>query len=124
MKTRISVVLACLVLVAPIGLTGCGSTPVQTVIKTNSVLIVTVHQGMLAWADYVRAGHATQNQVDTVKKAYNAYYDAEMILKATLEKVLAANATATQADIDTANAAVNVAESSLISLLNQFIFKA
>lgn len=98
---------------------GCKS-PVQTAIKADGVLIVSVDTGMNLWHDRVVAGKATQSQVDAVHKAYNQYYDAQMTAKAVIEKVLT-NVSTNSADAATANAAVSNAESSLISLLNQYI---
>ena len=98
---------------------GCKS-PVQTAIKAEGVLIVSVDTGMNLWHDRVVAGKATQSQVDAVHKAYNAYYDAQMTAKAVIEKVLT-NVSTNSADVTMANLAVANAESSLLALLNQYI---
>lgn len=103
---------------------GCGTTPVQTTIKAEGVLITSVDTGMNLWHDYVVAhltdGKVTQKQIDTVKNGYNAYVTAQSVAKAAIEKLLAGTG-ATQADVDTANAAVKTAEQSLISTLNTYI---
>lgn len=102
------------------GSSGCNSTPTQITIKAEGVIITSVNTGMQIWSDQVNAGHATQAQVDTVKTAYNAYYDAQMVAKAAIEQVLASGSTNT-VDITTANAGVGNAEATLLSILNQFI---
>lgn len=99
--------------------TGCG-TPASNVYKAEGILITSVDTGMHIWADQVNTGHATQVQVDTVKTAYNAYYNAQMVAKAAFEKYIAAQ-TKDPTDITTANAAVAQAESALLSLLNQYV---
>lgn len=101
-------------------LTGCNSTPATAAYKTEGVIITSVDTGMRIWADQVNTGHATQKQVDTVKQAYNAYYDAQMLAKAALEKYIAST-TKDANDVATANAAVGQAEAALLSVLNQFI---
>ena len=99
--------------------TGC-KTPADTAYKTEGVIIASVDTGMRIWSDQVNTGHATQKQVDAVKSAYQAYYDAQMLAKAALEKYIASQ-TKDATDVTTANAAVTAAENSLLSILNQFI---
>ena len=103
---------------------GCQTNQVQTTIKTEAVLIKTVDTGMSIWRDYVIAhqtdGKVTQNQVDTVKQAYEAYYTAQQTAKAVIEKILV-NVSTNDADVATANAAVTQAELQLLKLLNQYI---
>ena len=103
---------------------GCATKPVQKVIQTEGVLITTVNTGMEIWADYVNRhltdGKVTQKQLDTIKDAYAAYYVAQMVAKATIEKILA-NVSTNTMDVTTANQAVTVAEINLIQLLNLYI---
>jgi len=119
-------VAACLMLlpVSIIFIEGCASSPVQTTIKSEQVLIVSVDTGMQIWHDYVVAhltdGKVTQKQIDTVRNAYNDYYAAQQAAKAIIEKVLT-NVSTNQADVDVANAAVDNAKQALLSILNQYI---
>lgn len=100
--------------------TGCGTTPINATVKAEGVIIASVDTGMKIWADQVNAGKATQAQVDTIKTAYNAYYDAQMVAKAAIEKVIV-NGSTNVTDIATANTSVSSAEVALLSVLNQFI---
>lgn len=100
--------------------TGCKSSPIGVVAKTEGVLITSVNTGMNVWGDYVRAGHATQAQVDTVKADYNLYFNAQQVAKAAIEKALAAGST-DLTEVNTANAAVTNAENAVISVINQFL---
>lgn len=124
MKTLLSLLSVVVLTLSANLFTGCGSTPVQKAIKSEGVLIVSVDSGMQIWASYVRQhqsdGKVTQSQVDTVKTAYNAYYDAQQVAKAIIEKIIT-NGTTNPADIATANAAVINAENQLLALLNQYI---
>ena len=110
-------------LVCTVLLTGCLTT--DRVVKTEGVLITTVDTGMSIWASYVTAhqsdGKVTQAQVDKVKVAYNAYYTAQQIAKAAIEKSIAGTGTA--ADVATANAAVINAQTSLLAIINQYLIK-
>lgn len=104
----------------------CGSgcktsqTPTSITYKVEGVIITSVDTGMKAWADQVRAGNATQEQIDKVKEAYNDYYAAQQVAYAALTSYIATK-DATQ--LDKANQAVASAQSSLLSLLNQYILK-
>lgn len=110
-------------LVCTVLLTGCLTT--DGVVKTEGVLITTVDTGMSIWASYVTThqsdGKVTQAQVDKVKTAYNAYYTAQQIAKAAIEKSIAGTGTA--ADVATANAAVINAQTSLLAIINQYLIK-
>lgn len=102
---------------------GCKTSQINTSIKSEGVIIVTVDTGMKIWAQRVNAGQATQAQVDTVKIAYNAYYSAQQAAKAAIEKAMVSSSTNSTSltDIATANTAVVNAENSLLSILNTFI---
>lgn len=61
-------------------ISGCGTPTVgNTAGKIEGVAIPTVNGAMYAWRDWVKAGHATQHQVDTVKNIYNQYYAAQLV---------------------------------------------
>lgn len=100
--------------------TGCSTSAIGVIAKSEGVLITSVNTGMNVWGDYVRAGHATQSQVDQVKSAYNDYFNAQQLAKAAIEKKMASGSTDTT-EVDTANAAVTNAENAVVSLINQFL---
>lgn len=103
---------------------GCKSTPVQTAVKSEAVLITSVDVGMNMWHDYVvlhlTDGKVTQKQIDTIKEAYNGYVIAQSVAKAAIEKIIS-NVSTNQTDVTTANQAVQSAENDLLSLLNLYI---
>jgi hypothetical protein len=103
--------------------TGCKTqTPATTIYKVEGGIITTVDTGMQGWAMYVNQGHGTQVQIDAVKNAYNTYYNAQIVAKAALEQYMISGSTNT-VSIATASLAVSGAETSLLSLLNQYIIK-
>lgn len=99
---------------------GCGSTPIQNAIKVEAPLITSVNAAMTLWSAYVKSGKATQAQINTIKQAYNTYYNAQLIVKAALEKLII-TPTSTTAEVINANNALNVAEVSLINLINLYM---
>lgn len=119
MRKFLTVVLLVAALASPVAFTGCG-TVATTAYQVESVAIPSVDTAMKIWADWVKAGHATQSQVDQVKSAYNKYYDAQLVVKAALIKYLASKDTASQTDLSTASAAVSAAEVAVIDLVKQF----
>lgn len=60
--------------------TGCSS-PGNAAHKVQVVTMPTVNVAIAQWKDHVLAKKATQAQVDSVKAAYIAYYNAEIIAK-------------------------------------------
>ena len=119
----LGVSLFCLLCASALYQTGCGTNAPTKDAQGEQILIHTVNDGMAEWANYVNAGKATQKQIDTVHKAYDDYYAAQQVAKAVIEKSIAKDPNTSPADIATANAAVEGAESSLLSLLNQFLIK-
>ena len=110
-------------LFAPV--TGCKNTsPTTAIVKSEAIIVTSVDTGMKIWHDYVVAhltdGKVTQKEIDTVATAYNAYYTAQLAVKATLEQVILTGSTNT-VDIATANASVINAETSLLALINKFL---
>lgn len=116
MKKKLIVGLVCIACFA-----GC-STSQTTAIKAEGTIITTVDVGMKVWANYVNAGKATASQIGTVEQAYMAYYNAQLISEAALEKIVSTGST-NNVDITIANASVSTAEGSLLTLLNQYIIK-
>lgn len=87
------IILICIVLNVIISLTpGCGSTPVDTVGKVEGITVPSVNAAMSGWRDWVVAGHATQAQVDAVKKAYITYYNAQLVASNAVDSYFAAKA--------------------------------
>ncbi len=98
---------------------GCATTPAGSTVQAEKPIIQAVNDAMTEFAAYANAGKATPAQITSVTKAYNIYFAAQGVAKAVLEKSIAGGGT--QADIDTANAAVITSEQALISLVNSFI---
>ena len=99
----------------------CTSTsPMVTAYKAEGVVITSVDTGMGIWANYVKAGLATQTQIDSIRNAYTSYYNSQMIAKVAFEQVLSSNST-NSVDIAAATASVSTAQTALLSLLNQFL---
>lgn len=111
----------------PVLFTGCGTTPETKITQGAQIVITSVNDAMSEWSNYVNSGKAKQSQIDTVKTAYNAYYTAVQALRAVCDKMAAKDPTTTPADLATANAAVQNAESALLSevatILNAVIKK-
>lgn len=64
-------------------MSGCGTTPTDTLYKVEATTITTVDAAMLAWADYVRSHPETpQSQRKAVKSAYQEYYGAQLVVAA------------------------------------------
>ena len=125
MNNKICFLLLALALtVSACAFTGCRSTPIQTAITTEGVLITSVNTGMQVWKSYVIAhqsdGKVTQDQIDKVHQAYDAYYTAQQAAKAVIEKILA-NMSNDPTDLTNANMAVTSAENQLLNLLNSYI---
>jgi hypothetical protein len=102
-------------------LTGCKTSPQTSAYKAEGVIITTVDTGMRAWASYVRAGKATQAQVDTVKAMYKRYYDAQQVAKFALKKAVTSKNPQDIPGAQVANDAVANAQTSLLILLNSLI---
>lgn len=118
-KTILLVFLACS-LVAPV-FTGCSNTANKHALKTQQVIIPSVNIAMEQWAVRVKAGKATQEQVDIVKIAYNNYYNAQIIFKAALEKsIVQANNAPTEVEVNIAAQALDDAKIALLNIISQF----
>jgi hypothetical protein len=99
----------------------CGTNAPTKAAQADQILITVVADGMQQWAAYVNAGKATQSQINTVKTAYTAYYTAQQVAKAVIEKAIAKDPTVTTGELSQANQAVKDAETALIAIVNQFI---
>ncbi len=106
---------------------GCKtSTPTQAIIKSEGVLITTVDIGMKTWSIYINKhvsdGKVTQAQINTVHKAYDDYYAAQIVTEGALSALITSGST-NATDIVVANGNVVKAETVLLGLLNQYIIK-
>lgn len=99
---------------------GCASTPAGKVYQAEGVAIHSVNTAMQIWADQVKAGKATQEQIDTVKRAYAVYYDAQQVAKAALEKWIASGSPNDQAACTLANNAAANAVSAVVNLVQLY----
>lgn len=105
-------------------LTGCGTTANNRATQTEAALIPSVNVAMSIWSAQVNAGRATQSQVDTVKIAYQNYYNAQIAFKGVLEKsIVNAQSASTETEVNIANQAVEQAKLSLLTILSQFTTK-
>ena len=115
--------LPALALIGALALTfsaGCSTNQTHSADISEAVVITSVNTGLFVWHDLVVAGKATQSQIDTVHKAYDAYYTAQTVAKAAIEKAILNN-TPNAADVTTANQAVTDAEAALLAILNQYV---
>ena len=102
--TPVTPLILCLFLIGgtavPI-ITGC-NTVGTTAYKVEAVVIPTVDAAMNTWGDWVRAGKATQAQVDAVKGYYNQYYAAQLKLHDALVKYVSASSSTNSAPVESA----------------------
>ena len=99
---------------------GCKTSPSSAVVKTEGVVITSVDTAMTFWAQWVKAGKATQPQVDTIKTAYQKYYDAQMAAKVVIEKWLVTGGT-NAVVVAEASTQVTAAQTTLLNLVNTYI---
>ena len=70
----------------------CSTSQTTTVTKAEGVVVNTVDVGMKTWHDYVvlhlTDGKVTQKEIDNVSTGYTAYYNAQLVVKAMLEKLV------------------------------------
>lgn len=98
---------------------GCANTTPQVIAyKAEGIVIPSVNAAMQGWRDWVVAGHATQAQVDAVKKAYNTYRSAQIIAKAALERYVADPSV--EGEVAASNAAASAAKNALLDLINSY----
>ncbi len=117
-KSFIGLALCALALTA---FTGCVGPKSVAVYKAEGAVITTVDTAMNLFADYAKAGRATQKQIDTVKVSYGAYYVAQQVAKAALEKYIASSSPGDAAGIVLANQSVTDAEATLLTTVNQIL---
>jgi len=99
-----------------VGSFGCATSKRVTV-----ATITTVHQSMLAWRDYVAAGHATAADEARVKAAYERYQAAVRVAKT--QFALADAHPETPVNFDTVMAAVSASTDEVIALIQSFLKK-
>lgn len=98
----------------------CSTTANNRAVKIESAVIPSVNIAMELWADRVRAGKATQSQVDTVKIAYENYYNAQLMLKAALERSIMLKTPASESEVLAANTSMQIAKQAVLNILEQF----
>lgn len=104
-----------------LGLNGCGTNTPTKAAQVDKVVITTVNDGVKIIVKKINAGQLTQKQCDSFNDYYQKYYDAQQIVKAAIEKVNSAGATATVDDINRAQTAVNSAERALLDFINSVL---
>lgn len=102
-------------------LSGCGINPQTKVAQGEKIIITAVNDGIKIIVKKINAGQLTQRQCDTFNSYYQKYYDAQMVVKAAIEKVNSAGATATMDDVNRAQTAVNQAEAALLNFINSLL---
>lgn len=98
--------------------TGCGNTS-RGIYNTEVVVINSVDAAMLSWRDHVKAGKATQDQVDKVKASYAKYYESQQILKETMKAYVAEDVN--DNTLTTALTVLNQNKASLLNLIVSFM---
>ncbi len=93
--------------------------PVSIAYKTEGVAVRSVDAAMRSWAEWVQGGHATQKQVDTVKKAYGVYYDTQTTLKTAVDSYAADPTAANKSAIVVAASGSTASGVALVSLIAQ-----
>lgn len=104
-------------IIASIGLTGCASLETDAY-KVIGSIAVSTDGARKGWNDYVRAGHASVQQVKDVADAYDKYTSAMAVAESavTSYKTGATDKTALQKALD----AVIAASGDMIALVNKF----
>lgn len=125
MNTLKSYILA-ISLIVGIGCSGCKSSPETIATKAAGTQVLIVDGVMKGWADWVKQGHATQEEVDAVRDAHMTYFIAAQAEKKALLTYVAAksdtNSPAFTQDFNAFNAtiqAVGAAEADLIALVTR-----
>lgn len=113
--------LICLIGLFVASFPGCAQTPAGKVVQAERVVVTSVDVGMQQWAVYVKAGKATQEQVDQVKVYYGIYYMAQLTAKAALEKWVSSGTVNDATGAAQAQVSVQQAEAQILALLNQYL---
>lgn len=97
---------------------GCGTNAPTKAAQSEQVVITSVNVAVKQIVSAINAGKLTQKQCDTFKTAYVAYYDAQQVARAAIERFNAADPKATAQDMADAQNAVNNAEMTLLGIVN------
>jgi len=104
-------------------LVGCATTNPQTAaFKSIGTIVTTVDVSMLSWGDYVRAGLASNEQENQVRRMYSKYQSSMLVTKTMVLTYV--DSPEGQKSLQTTLQAVGNASSELISLINSFLTKA
>lgn len=101
------------------GTTGCFTA--SQAHSTTKIVAVSVDGAMSAWGDYVRAGFASTEDEDTVRKAYGAYQGAMRSLRLVVQNYYTGDKDRTDLDkaLDAVDAAKNDAIDTILTLINR-----
>lgn len=100
---------------------GCGTNAPTKAAQAEQVVIASVNAGVKSIVVAINAGKLTAKQKADFKTAYIAYYDAQQIARAAIEKFNAADPNATAQDMSDAQNAVTGAENALLSVINTIL---
>lgn len=117
-KTTLSVAFLALGLLT---FTGCTTGTNNNVAKAESVAIPSVNAAMDLWKTRVESGLVTQKQVDQVKVAYEAYYHAQLVMKAALEKSISSKLPSDEAATAAAAKSATEAQAAIIAIIQQLL---
>ena len=74
-----------LMFVAGVG-TGCATSQTRAAFNGSMIVADAVNGAVDTWTQYVKTHHVTQEQIDAVNNAYDAYYAAQMVFRDALIK--------------------------------------
>jgi len=75
---------------------------------------------MTAWASYVNAGKATEQQITTVSNAYNTYYNAQLVASNAVTVYLINPTTNLQSMVMDATTAVANSKTNIVNIISSF----
>lgn len=101
------------------GCSGCASWK-STTYKTSGSVVITADAAMQGWALYVKSGQATQIQELAVRRAYDKY-QAAMLMVIDAGKIATTSGNKSQLEIGVAAAAAALVD--LVNLINSFTSK-
>lgn len=119
MKIKYSILLIAALLCGFVS--GCTTGTNNIAVKTEAGLIPSVNVAMSLWAARVKAGKATQAQVDRIHTLYDAYFNGQLKLKAALEKSIASKLPADEVTATVAIAEAKASETQLLNTVNPLI---
>lgn len=126
-KSELAICITCVSLLASTlvfsSFMGCGTNAPTKAAQAEQVLITSVNVGVKQIVAAINAGKLTAKQCEQFKTAYMAYYDAQQVARAAIEKFNANQPGATAQDMADAQTAVSNAEQTLLALINSLLGK-